>query len=151
MRRRLAFAMALAVALTSVPANGLTGYAEEATENVEAEEVLDEIVSEDGSDVADAGDTLESMDTETAEEPVEQQTETGEQAFIESVEVVAEEAANSEETVSASEKLTVAPKEEVTLNSGKQAAEGENLNYKWYDLTNDPEHPEEISAAADKS
>ena len=40
-------------------------------------------------------DTMESMDTETAEEPVEQQTETGEQVFIESVEVVAEEAANS--------------------------------------------------------
>lgn len=150
MRRRLAFAMALAVALTSVPANGLTGYAEEATESVEAEEVLDEIVSEDGSDVADAGDTMESMDTETAEEPVEQQTETGEQAFIESVEVVAEEAANSEETVSASEKLTVAPKEKVTLNSGKQAAEGETLNYKWYDLTNDPGQSVEISDAADK-
>ena len=150
MRRRLAFAMALAVALTSVPANGLTGYAEEATENVEAEEVLDEIVSEDGSDVADAGDTLESMDTETAEEPAEQQTENGEQAFIESVEVVAEEAANSEETVSASEELTVAPKEEVILDSGKQAAEGETLNYKWYDLTNDPEQPKEISAAADQ-
>lgn len=150
MRRRLAFAMALAVALTSVPANGLTGYAEEATESVEAEEVLDEIVSEDGSDVADAGDTMESMDTETAEEPVEQQTETGEQVFIESVEVVAEEAANSEETVSASEELTVAPKEKVTLNSGKQAAEGETLNYKWYDLTNDPGQSVEISDAADK-
>ena len=149
MRRRLAFAMALAVALTSVPANGLTGYAEEAMGSVEAEEVLDEIVSEDGSDVADAGDTLESMDTETAEEPVEQQTETGEQAFIESVEVVAEEAANSEETVSASEERTVAPKEEVTLDSGKQAAEGETLNYKWY-LTNDPGQSVEISDAADK-
>lgn len=150
MRRRLAFAMALAVALTSVPANGLTGYAEEATENVEAEEVLDEIVSEDGSDVADAGDTLESMDTEAAEEPVEQQTETGEQAFIESVEVVAEEAANPEETGSESEELKVAPKEEVTLDSGKQAAEGETLNYKWYDLTNDPGQSVEISDAANK-
>ena len=150
MRRRLAFAMALAVALTSVPANGLTGYAEEATESVEAEEVLDEIVSEDGSDVADAGDTMESMDTETAEEPVEQQTETGDQVFIESVDVVAEEAANSEETVSASEELTGAPKEKVTLNSGKQAAEGETLNYKWYDLTNDPGQSVEISDAADK-
>lgn len=150
MRRRLAFAMALAVALTSVPANGLTGYAEEATESVEAEEVLDEIVSEDGSDVADAGDMLESMDTETAEEPVEQQTETGEQAFIESVEVVAEEAANPEETGSIPEEHTVAPKEEVTLDSGKQAAEGETLNYKWYDLTNDPGQSVEISNAADQ-
>ena len=52
--------------------------------------------------------------------------------------------------MSASEELTVAPKEKVTLNSGKQAAEGETLNYKWYDLTNDPGQSVEISDAADK-
>ena len=38
------------------------------------------------------------------------------------------------------------PNEEVTLDSGKQAEEGENLSYIWYDF-NDSDKPEEITEA----
>lgn len=72
MRKKLAFALALAMAVTSVPVNGLVGYAEEMTEDVEAGEALDEIISEDDFEGGVTKDILGRVDTEEAGEPVEQ-------------------------------------------------------------------------------
>ena len=52
------------------------------TEDVEAGEALDEIISEDDFEGGVTKDILGRVDTEEAGEPVEQQAETGEPAFI---------------------------------------------------------------------
>ena len=116
------------------------------TEDVEAGEALDEIISEDDFEGGVTKDILGRVDTEEAGEPVEQQAETGEPAFIESVEVMAEKADDPEDYENTRVELKVEPNEEVTLDSGKQAEEGENLSYIWYDF-NDSDQPEEITEA----
>lgn len=130
MRKKLAFAMALAMALTSVPANGLVSYAEEETERVES--VSDEIISEEPAE-----DPAETEGEANAEEKEVQGEDT---LSLESIEVledgtVAEEAANTGNRVEVNESntnITVEPNTEVTMDAGAKAEEGVKLSYQWY-------------------